>query len=273
MLTLFTFLLACGPKEEKPKPPPVGWHQEETWTHGCYHPKKFEDMRKMERREERELVLEQLIAQWKGEKGGSISIEEQLISEVEDAILSDMAKLEQVSRENLSKCKQVATGKLSASEWKSWVIELSKTLTAGICKSNFFHTVLDHLELDIAWSPEEPLSICRGNQIKISGSESDKYRTSESGPWITILGDTEKSAVGSDLPCNTEGCYPGMLILKFVSVDGDEEIHPVGKSLEFTAPADGTISYGINDTTWFDNAWYVKDGLQHHASITVAPAK
>ena len=59
--------------------------------------------------------------------------------------------------------------------------------------------------------------------------------------------------------------------VRFVSVDGDEEA-PVGDRMEFIAPADGKITYGINDNSWFDNAWYVANGLQHHASITVAPA-
>ena len=60
-------------------------------------------------------------------------------------------------------------------------------------------------------------------KIVISGSDSDKYRISDDGPWITIVGDPDKSTEGTDLPCNQEGCLAGMLIMRFVSVDGDEE--------------------------------------------------
>jgi len=272
MFSLLALMLACGPKEEKPKAPTVGWHQEATWSHGCFHPKKYEDLLPLERQEERELALDEMVAQWKGEKGDGISIEEQLVTEVEDTILADMQKVEKVSRENLAKCKQSASGQLATSEWKSWVIQLPKTLTVGECNTHFTNTVLDYLEIDFAWSPAEPLPICRGDQIVISGSDSDKYRISDDGPWINIYGDADKSTSGTDLPCNGEGCLAGMLIMRFVSVDGDEEVYPVGKRMEFTAPADGRITYGINDNSWFDNAWYVANGLQHHASITVAPA-
>ena len=96
MISLLAFMLACGPKEEKPKPPPVGWHQEETWSHSCFHPKKFEELLPLDRQAERELALDEMVKQWKGEKGDGISIEEKWVTEVEDTILAEMEKVEKV---------------------------------------------------------------------------------------------------------------------------------------------------------------------------------
>ena len=62
----------------------------------------------------------------------------------------------------------------------------------GECNTHFT-TTIGLRRIDIAWSPADPLPICRGDQIVISGSDPDKYRISDDGPWITIVGDPDKA--------------------------------------------------------------------------------
>ena len=131
---------------------------------------------------------------------------------------------------------------------------------------------MDYVEIDTDWLPSDPLPICRGDTVVITGSSNDQYKIEEDGPWINVEGDKNKPTVDSELPCNTEGCFAGQLIMKFTTKDGTQEVYPVGTKFEFTASADGVIVYGINDDTYFDNKWYVSGGLIDHASITIKPA-
>ena len=41
---MLVFILACGNKNTEPAPPPVGWYQEEGWTHNCYHPPNYDSL-------------------------------------------------------------------------------------------------------------------------------------------------------------------------------------------------------------------------------------
>ena len=80
-------------------------------------------------------------------------------------------------------------------------------------------------------------------------------------------------ASAGSLPCNTEGCYEGQLIARFVSDDGVEMIFPVGGETVWTAPAHGTISVTINDETYYDNTWYQSGQIIDHTAITIGPAE
>ena len=274
LLPLFLFV-GCGPKKNSSEIPSGDWYQAENWSVSCYNPPKYEAETQLKRQENREAALDALLLQWKqGGRPDGLSLEETMVTEVEDVILGDMTKVEKVSRENFFKCKQVANGKLSKGEWKEWVIKLPFTLTEGECNTPFVNKVLDpDLSIDIDWEPQDGYPICEGNKIKISGTTEDQFRVDEGGPWITVAGDKNKPTAGGKLPCKTEGCFAGQLILRFVGRDGIEEIIPVGASLVWTATKDGTIYYGINDDTFYDNKWYESGGIQDHASVSIVPAK
>ena len=132
-------------------------------------------------------------------------------------------------------------------------------------------TVFDYVNITTEW--EREFSICKDNKIRISAAPKDKFPNTEGGDWITVTGDPNQSAQGTNLPCNVEGCLRGQLVLRFVSEDGVETILPIGAGITFTAPAHGTISYTINDDSFFDNKWYQAGGLIDHASIELAPAE
>ena len=127
------------------------------------------------------------------------------------------------------------------------------------------------LEIDMDFANAFP--ICKGDVIKIAGSINDQYRISDSSEWININGDLNSPSLGNaELPCNIEGCFDGMLILKFTDRDDRETVYPVGQELIFKAPQDGKITYGINDDTFYDNQWYQNGRLIDHTSITISPA-
>ena len=67
--------------------------------------------------------------------------------------------------------------------------------------------------------------------FRISASVKDRYRVSNDGPWITVEGDLNKPTMGlEDYPCSRDGCFEGMLIMKYVTDDGMEMIFPLALS-------------------------------------------
>ena len=114
---IFLLTLACGPKQPVEVKPIVGWHQEETWTLGCYHPPEYEKMLDLDRKEAREKTMDEMMLQWKNQRGDGVQFDEKAIDGIELVMLSQPEKIERVSQENFEKCKQAATGVISKSDW------------------------------------------------------------------------------------------------------------------------------------------------------------
>ena len=127
------------------------------------------------------------------------------------------------------------------------------------------------LDIGVGW--QRTLPMCSGDRVRISGTASDKYRIADGGPWINVEGDTSQPTIGTDAPCNLEGCFAGMLIAQFTGKSGVVTVFPVGSEKNFTAPEDGEIAYRINDTQFFDNVWHKSGGLIDHTSIEISPAR
>jgi hypothetical protein len=269
-MMLTTFLAGCGPK--KPiNTVIVGWWQEETWSLACYHPPDYEKLNRTERDVARQKSMDSMLNQWQGNRNDGVSVDGDTVEDIETVLLGRPEKIEELSRENLSQCKQVATGATSLDAWVTWVGGLSSKLMAGECSTPLIDTIFDYLNITTGFDRSFP--ICEGNRIRISGTTKDQYRIVEDGDWITVEGNTNQPSVGSELPCNIEGCFAGQLIMKFTSEEGVETVIPVGASVEFTAPNHGTISYTINDDTYFDNNWYKSGGISDHASIEISPTQ
>lgn len=270
MSMLWMLTMACGPKEPVQEAPKLGWYQAEVWSVACYHPPAYESMTEMERRDSWQNVYEAMFAQWRGDRGDGMNISQDTIDKVDYIFSAYPDKVETVSQQNLEQCRQVATGQKPMGEWLSWISALPTDLMAGECNTHFLDTVMDNLQIDMDFANGFP--VCKGDQVKIAGSINDQYRISDSGEWINIQGDLNSPSLGKeDLPCNIEGCFDGMLILKFTDRDGRETVYPVGQELIFKAPQDGQITYGINDDTFYDNQWYQSGGLIDHTSITMSP--
>ncbi|MDG1483611.1 MAG: hypothetical protein P8R54_28735 [Myxococcota bacterium] len=261
-------LSGCGKKDTASAPPPVGWFSEEGWTMQCYFPPDFDTMNETDRRMKRSQSMDEMLSQWGGKRDDGVSFGDDLVMEVETVLLGRPDNIQAVLQQNLNKCKQAAGGGGSA-EWKSWAGGLAAVLTEGECGIPLDYTMFDYLDIESGW--QRTLSICQGNVIRISGSESDQYRISDKGPWMNVAGDTSGSSAGADWPCNFEGCYPGQLIMRFVSEAGIETVMPVGLELIFEAPEHGKISYRINDVTLYDNKWYQQGSIIDHTSIEITP--
>ena len=125
----------------------------------------------------------------------------------------------------------MATGQLSKDDWHAWIKGLPTQLTAGECRTHFLDTVMD-TDFSIV-SNFDNLFLSAKDKLRIFGSTSDQFRISPDGEWISIAGDQNNSSLGKEnYPCNIEGCFDGMLILRFTDKDDRVTIHPVGAEFQ-----------------------------------------
>ena len=254
--------------KNEPVAPLEGWQQQEGWTHGCYYPPNFEALGGMARQDAGMNGFDEIAAQWKGNRNDGISFGENLVDEVEIIVLATPAKAEIVLQANLEHCLKSAQGQ-GANEWGAWLRSQPAQLTEGECYNGLSYTLFQWLEITDSWQEERP--VCPDDHIRISGSVKDRYRVSNDGPWITVEGDPNKPTVGlEDYPCSRDGCLEGMLIMKYVTDEGMEMIFPVGSEFTYRVPEKGTVSYQINDSTFYDNIWYQTGGLVDKTSIEIA---
>lgn len=263
--------VGCPKKPTGPVAPLEGWHKvSETATFACYHPPQFSALDEVQRKLKRAEALDAMMTQWKGEREDGIKFKDGVVDEVETTLFGDMNKVETVAIKNLEFCKTASSGG-SSDGWGSWLNQLPGQLTAGECFNHFDYTMYDYLEIDTGWQRSMP--ICKDDKVRISGTSKDRFRLTDKGDWINVGGDPGDPTSGTEMPCNIEGCYRGMLILKFVTDAGVETIYPVGEELVFNAPENGTLSYRINDDTFYDNTWYQAGGIIDHASVEISPAQ
>lgn len=272
MSSLLVFALGVDAEAKKKKkkrkgPPPVGWQDVSEGQPQCYYPPDWSSFNEIDRRMKRSEAMDEVLNQWRGQRDDGVSMKESTIDDVETALLGRPEKIETFLVDNLTQCE---AGNVAA--WASWTSGVTAQLTAGECNHPLDYTMFDYLDIGTGW--QRPLKICKGDRIRLSGTVKDQYRTSDSSPWITVLGDQSKPTTGGDDPCNIEGCFAGMLIMKFVGkATGFETIVPVGESVVFTAPEDGEISYRINDKSFFDNVWHKSGSVIDHTAIEVSPAQ
>lgn len=278
-LVLGALLLALGSgdalakkkKSKEPPPPKEGWVQEEGWKNACYFPPAWDKLQEIDRRTARAKVLDEMKKQWIGGRDDGIAFSEQAVDSLETTLLGRPEMVERVADQNLTLCQGVATGQASVDQWSAWVKGLPAKLTEGECPLPLDYTMFDYLEIGAGW--QRTLGICQGDKIRISGTVKDRYRVRDDGPWINVGGDTSKPTIGGEWPCNVEGCYEGMLVLKFVTQSGVETIIPIGTELIWTAPEHGEISYRINDTTFYDNIWFKQGQITDRTAIEITPAE
>ena len=159
---------------------------------------------------------------------------------------------------------------VGTSAWSAWFSGLRSKLLEGECMQPLTYTLFDYLDITRGW--QRPVPMCKGDRARIWGTETDKYRISDDGAWITVAGNGER-ATGADYPCNIEGCFVGMLVGKFTTDAGVEVVFPIGTGIEYEAPENGTVTWSINDTTWYDNKYYKSATIEDRTAVTIEPAK
>lgn len=268
-------IAACGEKNTEPAPPPVGWHSEEGWTAQCYFPPDFDKLESTDgvsaRRLARQAALEGMKSQWLGQRDDGVSFASGTVEDIETVLLGRPEQIEAVSRKNLEMCKQVMGAGGSSDDWNSWLRSLPDALTDGECMMPFTYTMFDYLDIGAGWHMSLP--VCSGDLVVIEATTADKYRVSESGDWINAEGVPGTTGVASGLPCDLELCAEGMLVGRFVSEDGHEDIFPIGTGTTYKPTANGTISVTINDTTYYDNTWYKSGGITDRTGVTFSPGE
>lgn len=256
----------CGPKKPTKPAVIVGWHGEEGWAAQCYYPPPFAELPEVERRTARTVVLRNIMGQWQGKQDSVVHFDEDVVTRVETVLLGEPTKIEQVAIDNLERCQGAMTAGGDTATWGRWLSKLPIVLTEGQCKAApLDYTMFDYLDIGRGWQIKA--TVCKGDKVRIRGSGVDYYRIADKSPWINVAGDPDQRAIGTELPCNVEGCFKGQLILRFRTDAGVETISPVGLEKMFVAPDHGTIEVQINDDTWFDNVYKTEGSVEHHTSI------
>ena len=249
--------------------PREGWVKEEGWRVQCYIPKAWDSLGEGDRRVARQKVLQEIEKQWRGEREEDVKLGDQLVLDVDTTLLGKPTNIEMVADQNAEQCILYAKGG-SLDDWQGWLSSTQAKLTEGDCNHALVDTLFSYLAINSTW--QNRAFVCPGDKVRISGTEIDYYKLSAKGPWINAAGDTSVSTTGNaSFPCNTEGCFQGMLIARFKGDSGAELIIPVGLETMFKAPESGKIEVMINDDSFEDNRYKVESGLEHHMGITYKP--
>lgn len=272
MLSMLVLAMTAEAKKPKvPPPPPVGWAREANWKGDCYFPPDFGKMLEADRKMARASTLDQMKAQWLGQREDGVSFDPNVVDSVETTLLGRPTNIEDVAAKNLEYCKAVMLGG-GTDSWASWLGGLTSKLTAGECLRPLTYTLFDYLEIGSGW--QRPITLCQGNKAHISATTKDRYRVRDDGPWINAEGDSTRPTVNSNsLPCNIENCFEGTLTGRFVTDAGVETIFVIGTDAVYVAPENGTLYYGINDDTWYDNKYFKSATIEDRTAITVEPAE
>ncbi|MBW1878492.1 MAG: hypothetical protein JRI25_13965 [Deltaproteobacteria bacterium] len=258
-----------GGKKVNAAKPLEGWHGEEGWPGQCYHPPAFAQMGPGDRRIARQAVLETMISQWRGERGDGVSFDSGNITAFETVMFGEPTLIEEVALENLERCRTAMAAGGDTIVWARWLREAPGRLTEGYCRyAPLDYQLFDYLDIGHEW--QIPAKVCQFDKVRIRTSSLDYYQIEKRGKWINAAGDPDRSTLGSDLPCNFEGCLAGMLLLRFTGDSGAQQIYPAGTEFFFEAPEHGTIEVQINDDTWFDNRFKIEGTIEHHSSIEYA---
>lgn len=269
---MFSYLLLVSLAEARkskgpPPPPPVGWAKEAGAKGDCYHPPDFAKLPEGDRKMARQAALEGMKSQWLGARQDGVTFNPDVVDGIETALLGRPEKIEAVAAENRDLCVAVMKGG-AIGPWESWVGGLEGRLNAGECLRPFDYTLFDYLDIGVGW--QRPIPVCKGEKVRITATVSDKYRIADGSEYITVAG-TSEPATGPDYPCNIEGCMVGMLVGRFETDAGVIQVFPIGADKTFTAPENGTLTWAINDTTWYDNKWFKTSAIEDRAAVTAAP--
>ena len=118
--------------------------------------------------------------------------------------------------------------------------------------------------------------MCLDDQVLIETTVSNKYTVGDTGDyettvWINPDGDPERPEAGEGYPC--PHCPVGAVIYRFEFEDGsrEPELNVLGTSKEFHAPANGFISFTVNDLSYFDNTFHEANGVIDYLPVSIYP--
>lgn len=265
---LSAVLVSC--KKPPPAAPKLGWVKVEGMAHECYYPPAWDTLGPGDRKLARANTLKEMMTQWTGARNDGVKLDQQIVTDLETALLGEPESVEFVASKNASYCEKFMQSGTGTAEWSSWLTGLPAKINEGEC----YHPLVDEIYyyLDINRSWQAPAAVCKGDKVSVHGSENDYYRIVANGPWINAAGDLSQPAGGTELPCNIEGCFKGQLVVRYTGEDGAVVVWPAGLGVVITAPGAGHLEVTINDDSFEDNVYKVESGLQHHTSVEYQPA-
>lgn len=268
-LAALAMIASCGSKNPKTKASVEGWQGKADWPARCWYPPSFGSLGPGDRKLARQKTLKAMMSQWSGHADDVVSFDSDDVTDIETVLLGQPDLIEQVAVENLGKCESAMNAAGDTLGWAKWLRDAPGRLTEGQCKSApLDYQLFDYLDIARGW--QIPASVCLDDMVRIRASSMDMYQIEKGGKWINAAGDPDKPALGTQLPCNFEGCFQGQLIMRFTGYSGTQQIIPVGLEYTFDPPEHGKIEVMINDDTMYDNKFKVEGTIGHHTSIEYA---
>ncbi len=253
-------------------PAPVGWLT--IGTSSCYRPPDLSTLPPDERRSARGDTLYEVTRRWRGNVDPGFRLPDELVDAMETLLLQEPQHIQRVANEDFDLCRQWAAGTLSDTDYANALNALLDDLRQGLCSHESYELVTQYLEVDRRWQFD--LTLCKGERVQIKASRGyytiDYQGDDEKTTWITAEGDRSRPTAGTSYPCAEEGCYAGQLLARFVDRSGTETVFPVNFEAYFEAPADGSLSFAVNDTDLYDNRFRVVDGVKDFLLVEIRPA-
>jgi hypothetical protein len=262
-------------KSDEPPPPDAGVWFDYRGTQ-CYNPPAFADEpNEPKRRMLRQGAMEEMLRLLRGEVNEQIVVsDERKIDSWETDFLGKPTGIEPFVIEGLDKCKAFAEGELGLSTYVSWLADGGNRATVGDCHNPLAYELHQNMSVQDGWQVRRHM--CVEDQVLIETTESNKYTVADTGDydttvWINPEGDLDQPEAGEGFPCPT--CPVGAVVYRFEFEDASREptIAVLGASMEFTAPANGFISFTVNDLSYFDNTFHEANGVIDYLPISVYP--
>ncbi len=288
LVSLAVALVGCPKKTAAPEPAPEpGWHQ--VGTLQCFRPYDYaSEPNSMRRKDLRQATWDALARGLRGEIEGAPAMEGDQLESLELMLLGHPDRIEMFAIQAYQRCNAAADSGVTG--YVAWLEGAAKSLSEGDCNRPLVFEVHDELKVSTGW--QQRYHMCSGDRIRIeiAGGET-LYSVYDTGSQETttfhgILGDPSNPPT-PDAPCSE--CRAGEVLMRFEEDDGGTAIGPFVQgeapepalvdpgdvlrfTLEFVAPAHGFISFGFNDTTYYDNVLYVHpEGYTEYIPIDLYP--
>ena len=261
-------------KSDEPPPPEPGVWFDYRGTQ-CYNPPAFADEpNEPKRRVLRQAAMEEMLRLLRGEVNEQIVVDERKIDNWETDFLGKPTGIEPFVNDGLNKCKAYAEGELGLSTYVAWLADGGDRATEGDCHTPLTYELHQNLSVQDGWQVRRHM--CNGDQVLIETTTSNKYTVADTGDyettvWINPDGDLEQPEAGEGFPC--PHCPVGAVVYRFEFEDvvRDPDIQVLGVTKEFSAPANGFISFTVNDLSYFDNTFHEANGVIDYLPLSIYP--
>lgn len=296
ILTLTAVACAATPalakkKKAEPTPPPIGKLQVGDMT--CYAPPDFATLTESQRKVARSEALQYLTAFI----GEGIQPDFQIADEedrqyFETAFLGRPSLLDDWLATNFDKCKEAAKGAAQRAAYLEYLSGIGRELEANECYRPLTYEYHNFMDVQTSW--QFRIHACKDDRVLIetTGEDNGKYTLENKGKpkdSVYIIASGQPVLAGryegmKELPPEAAAeaagdrgpvadALWGAVVMRFEAEDGSyTKYFTVGNRLEWKAPDHGFISFTVNDTTLYDNAFHDLKGAIDYLGLDIYPA-